>query len=81
MAYQLIIKSVEIAWVGDGAGAMSVPSAQALFAANLAPIQVPGGDAPTTGNITTACTTAGTNLATFFNASIAQIQGFATGGN
>lgn len=84
MAY-VINWSATIAWVGDGVGAMSVPSAQRLqqnsgFSANGGPVLVPGGDSPTTGNISTAATTVGTNIATALNNNIAQIQGFATGG-
>lgn len=84
MAYQLY-GQFTIAWVGDGASAMSVPSAQVLTV-NIAPNlgssqQVPGGDAPSTTNVSTACTNAATALAALLNAKIGQIQGFATGGN
>lgn len=83
MAYQLRY-TVNIDWIPDGAGSMSVPSAQTLQAIGQAEfgnsISVPGADAPTTGNISTACTALGTQLAAQLNASIAQIQGFATGG-
>jgi hypothetical protein len=73
--------TADIAWVGDGAGAMSVPSAQRLKMVIPAPYtQVPGGDAPSTANISAACLTASTALAALFNAQIGQIQGFATGG-
>jgi len=79
-----------IKWVGDGCGPMGVPSAQVLQVSTLLqpytgsgtliPVPVPGGDAPSTANITTACTTVGTNMAAALNAQISQIQGFATGG-
>jgi hypothetical protein len=72
-------------WVPDGAGAMSVNSAQSLtqttkFGANGGAVSVPGADAPTTANITTACATVGANIAAALNANIGEIQGFATGG-
>ncbi len=83
MAY-VIDWEARIKWVGDGCGPMAVASAQQLLVSTLLQpsqaVQVPGGDAPSTANITTACTTVGTNMATLLNASISQIQGFATGG-
>jgi hypothetical protein len=84
MAYQLRWK-VDIVWVGDGVNAMAVPSAQVLSVTQNSPlgagmIVVPGANAPTTGNISTACTTLGTNAAAALNGNITQIQGFATGG-
>lgn len=91
MAYQLYASNggVTLAWVPDGAGPMSMPSAQKITAAGYpgsnfqSPlvVTVPGGDSPTTGNITTACNSLATALATYFNASIGQIQGWSTGGN
>lgn len=82
MAY-VLKGSFTVCWVGDGTGPMGVPSAQQLKAVipDLSPIQVPGGDAPSTSNISTACTNAATALAAALNASIGQIQGFASGGN
>lgn len=82
MAYQ-IYGSFTIAWVGDGCGQMSMPSAQVLevvAAPNLGnQVQVPGGDAPSTANVSTASTTLATTLAALLNAKIGQIQGFASG--
>ena len=88
MAYQ-IRASVTIMWIGDGAGPMEVGSAQ-VFTATAGPaagstvpsIQVPGGNAPTSGNISTGCASLATAIAAVFNtaANLAQIQGFATGG-
>ncbi|HYM33417.1 MAG TPA: hypothetical protein VEU47_19110 [Candidatus Cybelea sp.] len=90
MAYQ-IRALVNIDWIGDGSGPMSVPGAQTLqvqvgnffgavtLGGNSAPVQVPGADAPTTGNISTACTTLATQVAALLNAKIGQIQGFASG--
>ena len=75
---------MNISWVGDGAGPMSVASAQTLQAEVSYPlgnvVQVPGGDAPSTGNVSTACTSVATAIAALLNANIAQIQGFASGG-
>lgn len=84
MAYKIRWEAT-VFWVPDGAGAMSVNSAQSLtettkFGGNGGAVLVPGGDAPSTANITTACTTVGTNIAAAFNANIGQIQGFASGG-
>lgn len=84
MAYVLTGK-FNISWVGDGVGPMSVPSAQTLQATvgpgQATEVVVPGGDSPTTGNVSTACTTLAAALAAILNANIGQIQGFATGGN
>jgi hypothetical protein len=89
MAY-VIEWQARIKWVGDGTGQMGVPSAQMLQVSTLLNndtgdgtsngVYVPGGDSPTSANITTACATVGTNMASLFNASLPQIQGFATGG-
>lgn len=88
MSYQ-IRASVTIMWIGDGVGPMEVGSAQ-VFTATVGPtasssvgsIAVPGGDSPTSGNISTACTSLATAVAAVFNttANLAQIQGFSTGG-
>ena len=70
-------------WVGDGVGQMSVPIAQVLTEVVGGPggtaIVVPGGNSPSTGNISTACSTAATALAAAFNANITQIQGWVSG--
>ena len=88
MSYQLRA-SVTVMWIGDGVGQMEVGSAQ-VFTATVGPtaqssvgsIVVPGGDTPTSGNMSTACTNLATAVAAVFNttANLAQIQGFATGG-
>ena len=82
MAYQLLA-TFTVAWVGDGAGQMSVPGAQVLTQvmnqSTNGVIQIPGGDAPSTANITTACNSMATAAAAKLNANIAQIQGFASG--
>ena len=77
----------EVCWIPAGAGSMEVPSAQTLivnndFGANSGFVSVPGGASPTGANFTTAATTVGTNLGTALNvaATLAQLQGFATGG-
>lgn len=80
MAYVLRM-SADIAWVGDGCGPMSVPSAQRLKEVVVPATPVPGADAPSSANITSACNTAAVALAALFNANLTQIQGFATGGN
>ena len=84
MAY-IIDWEARVKWVGDGCGPMgAVGSAQQLQVSTLlgntygasgstAPVAVPGGDSPSTANITTACNTVATNMAALFNASIAQI--------
>lgn len=88
MAYQ-VFGSITVAWVGDGSGPMSVPSAQSMTVNNLplglgtatngGPVQVPGGDAPSTANIVTACASLATALSTALNVNIAGIQGWASG--
>jgi hypothetical protein len=77
--------TASIVWVGDGAGPMEVPSAQVLTVnqnstSGAGSVVVPGANAPSTANISTACTTVGTNMAAALNVNIGQIQGFATGG-
>lgn len=83
MAY-VVTGSISIDWIGPGSGQTS-PNAQVLtvntlFGGNGGPVPVPGGSAPTTGNVSTAVTTLATNLAAALNANIGQIQGFASGG-
>ncbi len=83
--------SVTISWLPDGAGPMTVPSAQALkvlcdyipaqTAIAAAPIAVPGGDAPSTSNLNTAAVAFGAAISTLLQANVTQIQGFATGGD
>lgn len=87
MAY-FIKWSADVFWAADGANQMGqVPIAQVKrlnndFGANSGFVLVPGGDSPTGANFTTAATTVGTNLGTAINvaATLAQIQGFSTGG-
>lgn len=84
MAYQ-VKWSATIMWIGDGAGAMSVPAQQSLtfgnqFGSNGGYVIVPGGDSPTGGNLTTAGTTCGTNIGTALNTALTQIQNWASGG-
>lgn len=90
MAYQLV-GTFTISWVGDGVGPFTAavpasPRLQVGAGGNFGggtlaggPVLVPGGDSPTTGNVSTACTTMATNLAAALNAQIAQIQGWSTG--
>ena len=80
MAYVLKY-SLEIDWVGDGVGAMSVPSAQRIKFQQASPVLVPGGDAPSAANFNTAITGGmTTDLEAQVLANLGQIQGFATGG-
>jgi hypothetical protein len=79
--------SVTAHWIGDGCSAMSVPAAQALklnqgSTLGGGSVVVPGGDSPTGANFTTAATTVGTNMGAALNnpATLAEIQGFSTGG-
>ncbi len=80
--------SFTITWAPDGAQEMTDPSAQSLEASydaqgNAAQgfVIVPGGNAPTTGNILTACATLEAALALFLQQNIGAIQGWASGGD
>jgi hypothetical protein len=83
MAYK-IKWAMEVVWVGDGCGAMSVSSAQQLTMlskqyAGAVPVQ--GGDAPTQANFNSAITGAmTTNMEAAIAANLTQLQGFATAG-
>lgn len=85
----LLDMRARIFWAPDGAGPMTVPEAQSIEAtlgdsgsnAGTGFILVPGANAPSTGNINTAVTTAATAISTYLQAQIAQIQGWATGGD
>lgn len=88
MAYGLRY-SLDVVWIGDGANAMSVPSAQKKKFVQSSIVQVPGGDSPTAANFNTAIgVTSGNVIANSMAsdleaqvlASLAQLQGFATGG-
>ena len=90
MAYFVDI-TAQVYWAPDGANVQGNPSGPSLLL-STGPVSgtlgsttlgvVPGGDSPTTGQITTAITTTATALAaTLTAAQLAQIQGFATGGN
>jgi hypothetical protein len=86
MAYALKY-TLDVVWIGDGANAMSVPSAQKKKFVQTALVQVPGGDAPTAANFNTAIGTtaplAGSmaaDLEAQVLANLGQLQGFATGG-
>ena len=82
----LVSMTAKISWAPDGAGPETVPNAQTIEfslgsqGANSGSfVLVPGGNAPTTGNINTAIVAAGAAISTAAQAAIAQIQGFATG--
>lgn len=81
MAYQIGYQ-LEVFWVPDGAGPMTQPigSTKKFVQAQFQP--VPGGDAPTAANFNTAITgVMTTDLEAQVLASLAQLQGFATGGS
>lgn len=89
MAYGLRY-SLDVVWIPDGAGPMTVPDAQKLKLVQSAIVQVPGGDSPTQVNFNTAIgVTAGNvianSMASDLQAQIAtnltRIQGWSTGGN
>lgn len=88
MAYQ-IRYTLNVDWVGDGCGSMSVAIAQTKGFSQTGAIQVPGGDTPTQGNFNTALSgssatpAAGSmsnDLSTQIATALAQLQAFATGG-
>jgi hypothetical protein len=90
----IIIKGiVDVCWVPDGSGPEFVPSAQTLSVAlGYGPlgtqgtglssvIVVPGGNAPSTGNVSTAMTAFATAIAALLNttANNGTINGWAAG--
>lgn len=80
MAYGLKY-SLDVVWIGDGVGPLSVPSAQRLKMVQSSIVPVPGGDAPSAANFNTAITgQMTTDLEAQVLANLGQIQGFATGG-
>jgi hypothetical protein len=89
MAYG-IRYSLDVVWIPDGAGPMTVPDAQRLKLSQTAIVQVPGGDSPTQANFNTAIGVTSGNviagsMASDLEAQIAtnltRIQGWSTGGN
>ena len=80
MAY-VIKYNLEVAWLPDGTGPMTIPDAQRIRFQQVTPVLVPGADAPTAANFNTAITGGmTTDLEAQVAAAIGQIQGFATGG-
>lgn len=80
MAYGLRY-SLDVVWIPDGAGAMTVPDAQRKKFVQAAIVQVPGGDTPSAANFNTAISGAMvTDLEAQVLANLGQLQGFATGG-
>lgn len=92
MAFAVRMK-LDVVWVGDGAGGMTQADAQVLsfFPSSTSAtglpnsgmgqiVPVPGGDAPTAGNFNTAVGNAAADIEAQILASLARIQGFATGG-
>jgi hypothetical protein len=89
MAYQLLY-TVRVCFVPDGAGPMSVPSAQSFAFSQEQTIIVPGGNSPSLANFNTAMTSSSStpaagsmaaDLNTQISADLATIQAWATGGN
>lgn len=88
MAYALSFTAT-VKWIPDGAGPMSVPSAQVLQVtpssngtvtfSGMVPIQ--GADTLTSANLTSAGTSAGVQIGSAAFAYITQLQGWSTGGN
>lgn len=81
--------SLDVVWIPDGAGPMTVPDAQRLKLVQSSIVQVPGGDSPTQANFNTAIGVTSGNviansMASDLEAQIAtnltRIQGFSTGG-
>ena len=88
MAYGLRY-SLDVVWIPDGAGPMTVPDAQRIKFVQSGIVQVPGGDAPSAANFNTAIgVTSGNVIANSMAsdleaqvlANLTRIQGFATGG-
>jgi hypothetical protein len=80
MAYGLKY-TLDVVWLPDGAGPMTVPDAQRIKFQQASIVLVPGGDAPSAANFNTAISGAMvTDLEAQVLANLGQIQGFATGG-
>jgi hypothetical protein len=80
MAYVLKY-TLNVEWLPDGAGPMTIPDAQKIRFFQSALAVVPGGDAPSAANFNTAISGAMvTDLEAQVLANLSQIQGFATGG-
>lgn len=88
----ILTGTVNCSFVPDGAGQMSVPTVQTIqVSLNAAvpsqtgitagPIQVPGGNSPSTGNLNTAAVAFGAAISTLLQANQAQIAAFGTGGD
>ncbi len=80
MTYRLIA-SVTIGQFQDGGGQIGTTPNGPVLTISQVEI-VPGAEAPTGANFTTACTNLGTDISTQLNAAatLARIQAFATGG-
>lgn len=79
--YQLVAR-VTAEWIGEGAGPMTVPSAQSLFVlATQAVSGAVGSSALTSAEITSACTSLGSMVAGQLNSTsnLALMQGWASG--
>ena len=89
MAYGLRY-ALEVVWIPDGAGPMTVPDAQRLKMVQSSIVQVPGGDSPSQANFNTAIGVTSGNviagsmaadLETQVGVNLTRIQGWSTGGN
>lgn len=81
MAYGLRY-SLDVVWIPDGAGPMTVPDSQRLKLVQTTMALVPGGDSPTQGNFNTAISGAMvTDLEAQIATNLTVIQGWSTGGN
>lgn len=81
MAYGLKY-SLDVVWIPDGAGPMTVPDSQKLKMVQAAVVLVPGGDAPSQANFNTAISGAMvTDLEAQVATNLTAIQAWATGGN
>lgn len=79
MAYQITFTaSISLVQTGGGIAA-ETPNGSVLTVTGIA--AVPGGNSPTSGNLATGCTNAGTAMNTLLQANLTQIQNFASGGN
>ena len=80
MAY-ILKYTLNVEWLPDGAGPMTIPDAQKIKFVQASLVLVPGADAPTAANFNTAISGAMvTDLEAQVLANLGQIQGFATGG-
>lgn len=81
MAYQIVVTAT-VEWIGEGVGQMDVASAQSLEVFVTQPVTGGvQGALVTSGNITSACASAGTAIGTLLSntTNLPIIQGWQTG--